>query len=147
MEPKSPSQLSSPEMGPVQQGGNEQLTPNKAGEQAPQKAPEQQPGSGETREALPAPAAGDPTFVATPPPLPSMQPANDAAQTTTSTPSDDNPLVANDDDLIEKEWVNRAKKIVSDTKYDPYLQEREVSKLQADYLKKRYGKEVKLPEN
>ncbi len=27
---------------------------------------------------------------------------------------------------------------------DPYVQEKEVSKLQADYLKKRYGKDVKV---
>ena len=27
----------------------------------------------------------------------------------------------------------------------PYTQEKEVSKLQADYIKKRYGKDVKLP--
>jgi len=55
-----------------------------------------------------------------------------------------NPLVAGDEDLIEKEWVDKAKKIVADNKEDPYSQEKEVSKLQADYLKKRYGKEIKL---
>jgi Txe/YoeB family toxin of Txe-Axe toxin-antitoxin module len=57
---------------------------------------------------------------------------------------DDNPLAAADDEVIEKEWVDRAKKIVEQTKSDPYKQEQEVSKLQADYLKKRYGKEVKV---
>ncbi|HEU4830807.1 MAG TPA: hypothetical protein VFS65_01395 [Candidatus Saccharimonadales bacterium] len=54
----------------------------------------------------------------------------------------DMPLVANDDDLIEKEWVDRAKKIVEETKDDPYRQEQAVSKLQVDYLKKRYGREL-----
>lgn len=53
------------------------------------------------------------------------------------------PLYAADDDLIEKEWVDKAKKIIAETKHDPYLQEQEVSKLQADYLQKRYGKNVK----
>lgn len=57
---------------------------------------------------------------------------------------DDAPLVAADDELIEKEWVDKAKKIVAKTKDNPYQQEKEVSRLQADYLKKRYGKEVKL---
>jgi hypothetical protein len=52
------------------------------------------------------------------------------------------PLVAGDDDLIEKEWVDRAKKIVSDTKEDPYKREAAVSKLQKDYQKKRYGREL-----
>lgn len=61
-----------------------------------------------------------------------------------STQKNDNPLVANDDDIIEKEWVNKAKQIVKNTKSDPFAQEREVSKLQADYLKKRYGKNVKV---
>lgn len=55
---------------------------------------------------------------------------------------DDSPLVANDDDLIEKEWVDKAKQIVVSTKDDPHLREQEVAKLQADYLRKRYGKEL-----
>jgi hypothetical protein len=52
------------------------------------------------------------------------------------------PLIANDDDLIEKEWVDKAKKIIAETKDDPYRREQEVGKLQADYLRKRYGKEL-----
>jgi hypothetical protein len=56
--------------------------------------------------------------------------------------TDDTPLVANDDDLIEREWVDKAKKIISQTKDDPYRRELEVGKLQADYLLKRYGKEL-----
>lgn len=52
------------------------------------------------------------------------------------------PTIAADDDLIEKEWVDKAKKIILDTKDDPYKREQEVSKLQADYLRKRYGKEL-----
>jgi hypothetical protein len=56
--------------------------------------------------------------------------------------SNDTPLVANDDDLIEKEWVDKAKRIILDTKDDPYRREQEVSKLQADYLRKRYGREL-----
>ena len=51
-----------------------------------------------------------------------------------------NPIAANDDDLIEKEWVDRAKKIIAATKDDPYKRELEITKLQADYLKKRYGR-------
>ncbi len=52
------------------------------------------------------------------------------------------PLAAADDDLIEKEWVDQAKKIIAQTKDDPHKREREVQRLQADYLKKRYGKEL-----
>ena len=54
----------------------------------------------------------------------------------------DTPLVANDDDLIEKEWVDKAKKIVSGTKDDPYQREESINKLQSDYQKKRYGREL-----
>jgi hypothetical protein len=56
------------------------------------------------------------------------------------------PLVANDDDLIEKEWVDKAKKIVEDTRDDPYRREKSVNKLQIDYLKKRYGRELGVAE-
>ncbi len=52
------------------------------------------------------------------------------------------PTLAADDDLIEKEWVDQAKKIIMETREDPYKREQEVSKLQADYLRKRYGREI-----
>jgi hypothetical protein len=52
------------------------------------------------------------------------------------------PALAADDDLIEKEWVDRAKKIVTDTRDDPYQQENAVNALQRDYRKKRYGREL-----
>jgi hypothetical protein len=54
------------------------------------------------------------------------------------------PAIADDVDVIEKEWVDKAKTIVDTHRHDPYNQEKEASKLQADYLKKRYGKDVKL---
>ncbi len=53
---------------------------------------------------------------------------------------DDTPLVAADDDLIEKEWVDKLKKIVALTRDDPYERNRVITQLQADYLKKRYNK-------
>ncbi|MCL2280956.1 hypothetical protein FWC31_03700 [Candidatus Saccharibacteria bacterium] len=58
------------------------------------------------------------------------------------------PATAADDDLIEKEWVDQAKKIISSTKSDPYEQARLVAELMRDYVRKRYGKEVgKVPDN
>lgn len=65
-------------------------------------------------------------------------PATPVTQDATSA----NPTIAADDDLIEKEWVDKAKKIIAETKDDPYRREQEVTKLQADYLRKRYGKEL-----
>lgn len=60
--------------------------------------------------------------------------------------ADDLPLVAGDEDLIEKEWVDRAKQIIEQTKDDPFRREQEVNKLQADYLRKRYGRELGAPQ-
>lgn len=52
------------------------------------------------------------------------------------------PLTAADDDVIEKEWVDKAKKIILETKDNPYERSHRVNELQKDYLKKRYGKEL-----
>jgi hypothetical protein len=96
------------------------------GESASQSAPTLPPTS------LPRPVIGDDTSQAQ-----SDQPKADDTQ-------DPGPAVADDVDVIEKEWVDKAKSIVDEHKHDPYNQEKETSKLQADYLKKRYGKDVKL---
>lgn len=56
------------------------------------------------------------------------------------------PQIADDTDLIEKEWVDKAKQIVEHTKHDPYQQNNEMNKIKADYLKKRYNKDIKLSE-
>ncbi len=76
-----------------------------------------------------------------PPPAPlTTSPANDAAAVTPPSA-----LLADDDnDLIEKEWVNKAKKIVERTRDDPYKQSEDLTIFKADYLKKRYGKTVKV---
>lgn len=52
------------------------------------------------------------------------------------------PAVAADDDLIEKEWVDKAKRIIAETADDPHRREAAVSQLQREYLRKRYGKEI-----
>jgi hypothetical protein len=52
------------------------------------------------------------------------------------------PLVASDDDLIEKEWVDKAKSIIAATKDNPYKREQEINKLQIEYIRKRYGRTV-----
>lgn len=57
------------------------------------------------------------------------------------------PIIADDNDLIEKEWVLKAKEIVARTRHDPYLQNKEVERMKADYMKKRYNKEVKVTED
>ena len=71
-------------------------------------------------------------------PQPTVDPG--AAQSATS--DDAAALIANDDDLIEKEWVDKAKKIIAETKDDPYRREVEIGKLQIEYIRKRYGREI-----
>lgn len=56
------------------------------------------------------------------------------------------PASAADDDLIEKEWVLRAKAIVAKTKDDPHLQNKELNLYKADYIKKRFNKDIKVSE-
>lgn len=56
-------------------------------------------------------------------------------------------LIADDADLIEKEWVMKAKAIVLQTKNDPHAQNLEMNKVKADYLKKRYNKDLKVSES
>ncbi len=52
------------------------------------------------------------------------------------------PAIADDVDLIEKEWVEKAKEIVYKTKDNPYLQSKALSEVKADYIKKRYNKDI-----
>lgn len=53
------------------------------------------------------------------------------------------PQEAADSDLIEKEWVERAKEIVDHTRDDPYEQQKALAQMKAEYMKKRYNKDVK----
>lgn len=58
--------------------------------------------------------------------------------TTTATPA-----MADDNDLIEKEWVEKAKQIVERTKDDPHAQNNEISQYKAEYIKRRFNREIK----
>jgi hypothetical protein len=88
------------------------------------------------------------------PKLPAQQPAAQPPQTSpvqqipVQTQSSSSPLTnglsAQNTDLIEKEWVERAKIIVARTQDDPYKQKNEMSKMKADYIKKRFNKTIPL---
>lgn len=54
------------------------------------------------------------------------------------------PAIADDTDLIEREWVDKAKEIVERTMGDPHEQNDQLTRMKADYLKKRYNKDIKL---
>ena len=88
-----------------------------------------------------------PVMHATPVPVQAIQlptPVVAAPDDTTQQSSaiDDNPIVAGYVYLIEKELVDRANKIIYQTKSDPHQREQQVNKLQIDYVKKRYGKDI-----
>jgi hypothetical protein len=55
----------------------------------------------------------------------------------------DVPEIAEDVDLIEKEWVKKAKDIVHATLGDPYTQNKQITKMKLEYIKKRYDREIK----
>ena len=99
------------------------------------------------REAVPQQPQTDagpaPVVVAPALPQPQVNPAvsDDSTALLTSVPD-----VAADDDLIEKEWVDKAKRIIAETADDPYRREQAVGQLQREYLRKRYGKEVGVSE-
>jgi hypothetical protein len=50
---------------------------------------------------------------------------------------------AQDSDHIEPAWVNKAKEIIAQTHDDPYLQKDQMSKVKADYIMKRFNKQIK----
>jgi len=131
----------SPEMGGYQRQEAPKVTPER---QPIQPSVEALPTRGETMEQQPqATGPAEPVIIPALPAQPIL-PRPPQGATSVADPAAGNPAMANDDDLIEKVWVDKAKKIIQNTKGDPYAQEREVSKLQADYIKKRYGKDIKL---
>ena len=60
----------------------------------------------------------------------------------TALATDDSHIIADDIDVMEKEWVDRAKKIISLTSDDPYSEAKELTKLKATYMKKRFNKDL-----
>ena len=139
MEPKLPEANSGLEKSPDNYGQRFEQTPL---------SPSPERGFESGAERVEQRAEATPAAVNSMPVLPPIQvaPAAPAPRvqedTSISTVSDDIPLIAADDDLIEKEWVDKAKKIITQTKDDPYRREQEVNKLQAEYLRKRYGREL-----
>ncbi len=54
------------------------------------------------------------------------------------------PAAAEDLDLIEKEWVYKAKEIVEATQASPHEQSAQINQIKADYIKKRYDKDIQV---
>lgn len=79
--------------------------------------------------------------------MPTVDPSQfaTAAPAVPATTSDDQASAASADDadVIEKKWVVKAKAIVNNTRSNPNQQSNELSKFKAEYIKKRFDKEVK----
>lgn len=138
MEPGNQSPERMPNLGPAP---SEQSYPTP--EQLPQQ-PELGPNSGNMERLGPPVAAQE---MAPPPPPTTVAPilpapVVDDSAATSAVSGDDTPLVAGDDDVIEKEWVDKIKKVLVETKEDPYKREQAIKRLQIDYVKKRYGREI-----
>ena len=133
MEPENSAPIFGPEQAP-RENGPERILPPTPERGLLETGAEHTEQKSETSAQV-ADNSGTPTIVV-PTAVPSVATTTDD-QTVTAAP-----VTASDDDLIEKEWVDRAKKIVSDTRDDPFQQENAVSALQKDYLKKRYGREL-----
>lgn len=132
MEPRQQGLQEGGERAPVSTGGYEGVRmPESSPSLSPERSSERMPELGAVRAeaaqvampALPTPVVAAPAGVAT-------------------SSDDDLPDVASDDDLIEKEWVDKAKKIIADTRDDPYRREQEISKLQVEYIRRRYGRQI-----
>ncbi|HSX01718.1 MAG TPA: hypothetical protein VLI05_00205 [Candidatus Saccharimonadia bacterium] len=131
----------------------DQLTATGRGEQPSTAGPEAAPQPA-AAEAAPRPApapqnTGQPPAATAPPQLT----ANDVAQAIAATPTPaavaptvQVPSVASDVDVVEPEWVDAAEQTIAHTAGNPYAEEEAVEGLQVDYLKKRYGHEVKKSE-
>lgn len=100
-------------------------------------SPEPVPAGPETAGSVPAPPLA---MTPIPLPVPPASPQSDVTTTTQTTSS----TVADDGDLIEKEWVDKAKKIVEANRNNPYNQSEELTVVKADYMQKRYNKTIKL---
>lgn len=50
---------------------------------------------------------------------------------------------ANNADRIEKQWVDRAKAVIGQTRDDPFKQKAEIGKVKAEYIKVRFNKTIK----
>ncbi|HEX7368518.1 MAG TPA: hypothetical protein VF261_02580 [Candidatus Saccharimonadales bacterium] len=121
----------------------EPLPPSSAGAERPL-TPERGPEAMTMPAARPEAAGSRPAapgFALPVSPLLPTAPVAQAAQSASATPA-----TAKDDDVIEREWIDKAKQIVRATQANPYQQNKQLAAFKADYIQKRYGKTVKLSE-
>lgn len=64
----------------------------------------------------------------------------------TTTTSTSQTAKADDVDVIEKIWVDKAKKIAEANRDNPREKSKQLANVKAEYIQKRYGKEIKVSE-
>lgn len=135
MEPTNSSPQFSPEHAPVAPTSFPEITRNEHLDVSPERPAERMEQSPLAASEVATAAAPQvvPTVVAP------VTPVDDAVSVNSMS---DVPILAGDEDLIEKEWVDKAKRIIAATANDPYVREQQINQLQREYLRKRYGKEL-----
>ena len=98
--------------------------------------PEARPSTPETNRSPSQPA------IALPPASPPAAPVDDTAVAPLATADDVTP--SNGGDKIEKQWIEKAKSIITQTKEDPHAQKQEMSRVKAQYIQKRFNKTIKV---
>src|SRR6266576_3319080 len=71
--------------------------------------------------------------------------SDDTAAVDNAAPADS--VGAADSDRIEKQWIDKAKAVVSQTQDDPYEQKNAMGHVKADYIKKRFNKTIKTDDS
>lgn len=135
------------------------MNPNREGPQLnfelPAQAPSPETGDQKPEKAAEAPAApAEQAGKQTPQPLLPAIPDIPVADTpviaipvlddATAYPAADHS--AQDTEHIEPIWVDKAKAIISQTREDPYMQKTEMSRVKAEYIQKRFNKQIKTDE-
>jgi len=119
----------------------EQSAPQNGGEKPSVQSSEQAPGLGE--QAPRAAINAMPTNTAITPAGSQAQPVTTKNDDVVSTTKSVKTGLIEDSDLIEKEWVDKAKRIVERTREDPHEQSELITEVRADYMKKHYNKTIK----
>ncbi|HET6863921.1 MAG TPA: hypothetical protein VFH37_01850 [Candidatus Saccharimonadales bacterium] len=133
----------------MEQGGTPNFElPREQPENAPEQDEARQEQSVERAPARPeksAQATKQPALPVIPDDIPAADVPDVGATDDTAHPTDTHQPIK-DSDHIEPEWVDKAKAVIAQTKNDPYQQKNEMSKVKADYIRKRFGKDIKTDE-
>jgi hypothetical protein len=123
-----------------QQPGQSDGAAGPSGPESQAAAPEVAPATGVAQPATSLPAAQPATML-------SAMPADSGSNIASAQSNGGGSAAAtitDDNDKVEKEWVDKVRRIIEQTKYDPYRQSEELTVVKADYMKQRYNKIIKV---